>query len=244
VSFFEIIKSIPKGVELNFNKIPLCPLSDEVIEKLGVNVEEYNKLNPIFISFKNLSSVVFDDVRIKISFNLSYKPLVYNNKSKVPENWIYNKDKNEFFLNNLDPSEQVNIILYADENIKKDKTLKPEIIIKGEKINFLNEIVGFFKIFNIYTVTIMFSLVVSVIAVLTMVYAFYPKFFPLKTERVLIKEAADRLSTCTMRAMPVNTEIDKTLNENVIPLNVVFFINKVSNMDELLKKDEIVLCVD
>ncbi|MDN8086890.1 hypothetical protein QZJ90_14115 [Acinetobacter baumannii] len=241
MSIFEILKSLPNGIRILCYEGSLSILPQDFKGISSEGIDNYYNLKPFNISFTNLSNYVFEDVRIKIPVNISYDPLIFNKLGKTPNDWVYCREKHEVIVKKLDPYDNVYIYLYAENRKDLKEIRKPLIFVDGKKISLINEIIGDIKSFK-FLYTIMFLIFALVFGVCS--YAVYPEYFPIKTERLQIKEAAERISGCEMKVFKVNTKIDENISINRLPVEMVFLINKVENINELKTKDEIVLCMD
>lgn len=241
ISIFGLIKGAPPPVDI-YALPPLpSPLPVELREKLGEKDDPYCGLHPIHIGIENLSNVVLKQIRVKLPAPSNYQPIVENRDSQRPIEWKNLSERAEIHIESLDPSDSAHIVVFPSEAKAKDFG-KPEILIDGKRISSLQEQLGFLKKEPFLVFTMLLFLVVICGAIFSMAFAFYPNMIP-NSDRALIEQATERLSGgCSFKSQKVIGSTRNEILSSPLPQQILLQANNATSIDDLLKRDKIVLC--
>jgi hypothetical protein len=250
-----LLKFLPDPIEFSAFSITPTPVPPELKAILGKNLEDFSKFGVVALRFSNLSGSTMKDIRINLPNKLHYSPYLISNglKNRLEHEW--NEEKLELIIKKLDPSGTVFIYLYPDiEEFDSFNEKNTDVFISDKKIFGLQKFLGHikstpkrFKIHPVSTSMEFLSLAFLIGIIIftgSLLYNNYYKSLDPNSESAKIERAMNRLgSTCSPKLVPMTLAVLNDVENSIIPLKFVLFMNRVNSKDELSKMDEIVICV-
>ncbi|MEZ6925170.1 MULTISPECIES: hypothetical protein [unclassified Aeromonas] len=237
-------EKVQSPVHFSYIEPMIHPIPREVSEKY-FNNGDYRLLTS-YVGLENISNKVLTEVRIKLKSQLRFKPIVESNEAKNYDNYEFNEALNEVVIKKIDPKESIYLSLFPSPS-KLVKNFEPDIIINGELLTRRMKRIGFYSKYPslIALITLTTTLLLSI-----PVFMFYSNEVIDYIRRTdpsyqLIQDAHERVKGdyCTYQPIEVGPYLDWYLDRSPMPREYTYRINGVVNYDELVTKNEVVLCL-
>ncbi|WP_351016315.1 hypothetical protein [Shewanella sp. AC91-MNA-CIBAN-0169] len=234
----------PLPVHFSYIEPMLHPLPVEVAKKYFKDDEQ--ELLTSYVGLENFSTKVLKNIRIKLQSPLGFSPKVESNERGGNLEFTFDKEKLEITIDRIDPNESIYIHLFPSPSLLV-KDFEPKVIIDDELLTRGMMRMGYYKKYPSF---MFMNIGLLIIALLTISSVFFGtnifKYLrSLDPDYVLIQESQNRLQSysCVNTVVKMNSEFDWYFSKSLMPLDYTLKANGVGTYDELLSKEQVVVCL-
>jgi hypothetical protein len=193
-----------------------------------------------WIGIENMSDRVLKDIRIKIPVKLLYDPVVYARQ------WEIDHITNEIDISTIDPKETAYITIFTHSKQAK-KFTKPKVIIGDQLLTSFTQRYGYMRK-HLLRPTWGLGATVAMVVAMMIFTGYFVHYTNQESEKARVNNATVMKALrplgqgCPMTVLRGDDINVKNILNSGISVDIILQINRVSSMNELLQKDEVIAC--
>ena len=236
-SFSELFKLLGSN-PIHYSYIPPQPqlVPDQALKKAHVNKELWSALLGVY----NMSNRAFDSLRIKLSCDLPFDPVLQSDFPNIKAKWEYDSKYREIIVKQFDPNESFHIAFFLDDHTHQT-FLEPVIIIDNQKLSFRSRLMGYVKKYPTRSL-IYASLLIASFLLGMNTYSLIYKHNHASPKDIAVEKALENWISCHPTAYKKDELTDEVLSRNKTSDSYLLILNKVNNKKDLYSLDYVVIC--